>query len=434
MDHLTEAYRALIDDQAPAWLSYADRDASITDGTPYSTPHEHRQHVIRMRWLASNHPYATAAIEVRAAYVVGSGHRYTLAPRPGLDHVATAGAVEDAMAILDDWMERVRWPLVQREIQIRLDRDGEAFVHYDATTQAVRLIDSLRIVGPTRTDDEYEQYGVRLADGDPYRPDAYWLDGTQLIPAMTRDGGVQHRKANVDMALPRGVSVLWPCRESLRRAWHILRAASTVIGIQSAIAAVVQRQQGSGIAAWIDPTTAAKDAEGRTVQQVPPGSILHLRPGEEWHTHAAQINASNYVAAIQAELRAIAARLGLPEYMLTADASNANYASTLVAEGVAVKTFERLQSEMIWHDLPIIRAVLAAAERRGDLPTGFHRAIRIEAEAPMTQARDRLAEAQADQILLAAGVVSRQTIAQRHGYDWSVERDLIAQETEDAAP
>ena len=38
---------------------------------------------------------------------------------------------------------------------------------------------------------------------------------------------------------------------------------------------------------------------------------------------------------LQAELRAIAARLVMPEFMLTSDASNANYASTMVAEGPA---------------------------------------------------------------------------------------------------
>ena len=35
----------------------------------------------------------------------------------------------------------------------------------------------------------------------------------------------------------------------------------------------------------------------------------------------------------------------MPEFMFTSDASNANYASTLVAEGPAVKMFERLQAE-----------------------------------------------------------------------------------------
>lgn len=425
-DPLLEAYRALADDDVPAWMSYGDRSAAEADGLPYSTPHEHRQMVLRSRWLAHNHPFACAALELRAAYIVGSGHHYTLAPRRQNETIATNAAIETALDVLDAWSESQRWPLVQREIQLRLDRDGEAWVYLDPDTLHVRLIDALRITGPMRPSDEYEAYGLRLHDGDPYRIEGYWLDGEQLLPPTN----VQFRKANVDAALPRGVPVLWPARESLRRAWHILRAASTVAGIQAAIAAVVQRRQGAGVSAWIDPSVdpgAAKDAEGRTVQQLPPGAILQLRPGEEWQTHAGSLNVANFAAAIQAELRAVAARLCLPEYMLTADASNANYSSTLVAEGPAVKTFERLQAEMIWYDLWIIRRVLRRAEERGELPPGFTRAIRIEAEAPTVQSRNRLAEAQADQILLASGVVSPQTIARRHGFDPDVEQAQLEQ-------
>ena len=43
------------------------------------------------------------------------------------------------------------------------------------------------------------------------------------------------------------------------------------------------------------------------------------------------------MTVLQAELRAIASRLVMPEFMLTSDASNANYASTMVAEGPAVQ-------------------------------------------------------------------------------------------------
>jgi hypothetical protein len=37
-------------------------------------------------------------------------------------------------------------------------------------------------------------------------------------------------------------------------------------------------------------------------------------------------------------------------------------------------------------------------------------------------------EAQADQLLLSMGVISRETVASRHGYDWSIERDRIEAE------
>jgi len=221
--------------------------------------------------------------------------------------------------------------------------------------------------------------------------------------------------------------VLWPCRESLRRSWQILRAMSTVASIQASVAAIVRRAAGGTVTPWTmpgDPGT-GKDEEGRTYQHLPPGAIMHLAPGEEWDSPANRIDIANYTAAIQAELRAIAARLCMPEYMLSGDASNANYSSSLVAEGPAVKMFERLQSETIWADAEIMRRVLLAAERAGRLPQGLTGAVRIEAEAPLVQSRNRLTEAQADQLLLSMGVISRETVASRHGYDWSIERDRI---------
>ena len=47
--------------------------------------------------------------------------------------------------------------------------------------------------------------------------------------------------------------------------------------------------------------------------------------GTEYEFPAAGIDAGRYVTVLQAELRAIASRLVMPEFMLTSDASNANY-------------------------------------------------------------------------------------------------------------
>ncbi len=71
------------------------------------------------------------------------------------------------------------------------------------------------------------------------------------------------------------------------------------------------------------------------------------------------------VAAIQAELRACAAALAMPEYMLSGDASNANFSSTMVAEGPAVKTFEEMQADLIEADVEIMERQLQIAARAG---------------------------------------------------------------------
>lgn len=442
LDRLIESIqRQLRIDSDPDWLTFAG-PASVSDGYPYTRPTEHAQIRTQSRWMANNHPFAAAAIEIRAAYVVGSGHEYRCVPRAGFS--VDPADLARVLDYLEGWRKRDRWVLRQREAQIRLDRDGEVFFRLFRSGHhlEVRFVDPEFVVAPMHVLNAGDSYGVRIKSDDAETVTGYWiatphhksqqLNLTTVLadPTLVDAEQIQHRKANVDRTAPRGVPVLWPVREPLRRVHKILRSMSTVAGIQASVAAVVRRAMGQSVQPWTlsGQPGAGKDREGRTYNEIPPGSVLHLGPGEEFDAPANRIDVANYVAAIQAELRAIAARLCLPEYMLSGDASNANYSSTLVAEGPAVKTFERLQSEMIWADLEIFAQVLDYADRMGVIPQGISKAVKVEAEAPSVQSRNRLLDAQADQMLLSMGVISRETVAMRHGFDWAVEKDRIESE------
>jgi len=403
----------------------------------YSSESEHRQIVDEMRWYALNHPFAAAALEVRVSYVVGSGHNYNVVPKEGID--VPESDVERVSEYLREWMDADRWMIRQREIQYQLDRDGEVFLIFFETPTGlvVRTIDPEFVCAPPDAP-WTDSFGVRVDAADPETPLGYWINRDAISPTSSLSkrafefidaAKIQHRKSNVLRTEKRGVPILWPCRESLLRSYKILQSMSTVAAIQASVAAIVRRAAGS-VAPFFQPNEpgAGKDAEGRTYQQLPPGSIVTLRPGEEWDAPANRIDVANFASAVQAELRAIAARLCLPEYMLSADASNANYSSSLVAEGPAVKIFERAQSEMIWYDIEILTRAVQYAEHLGLIPAGVSEKVRIEAEAPTPRSRDRLAEAQADQILLSAGVVSRETVAARHGFDWPLEKSRLEAE------
>ncbi|NUQ66269.1 MAG: hypothetical protein HUU20_27730, partial [Pirellulales bacterium] len=158
-----------------------------------------------------------------------------------------------------------------------------------------------------------------------------------------------------------------------------------------------------------------------------PGTILDAFAGTAYEFPAAGVDAARYVAVLQAELRAIASRLVMPEFMLTSDASNANYASTMVAEGPAVRMFQRLQREMIEDDLEVMRRAVSAAVAAGKLPREASTAVDIQAVPPTLAVRDRLKEAQADQILVRNGAMSIATLAMRHGLDPQREQERITQ-------
>jgi capsid protein len=427
-----QAAMAWIDRDEPEWLAFPGLTAGV-----YRSEAELAALRAESRWYAQYHPFALSALENRANYIVGSGHNYKVNPKPGVE--IDAASLDAIQRELIEFVERSQWPVRQREIQWRMDRDGEAFLRMfvvDGRLE-VRFVEPDQVTSPIGRPDI--AFGVETDPEDAETVLAFWVarrPGQAQSLERIDASEIQHRKANVDRTMPRGVPILTSVRANLRRAWKLLRNMSTVAGIQAAVA-IVRRHEAAAVGSiqqYVSrlATAQTRDDRGQTrdYQHLPPGAIVDLPPGVSYEFPASGIDASKFVQAVQAELRAIAARLCMPEFMLSADASNANYASTMVAEGPAVKMFERLQSEMIWADAAILTRALETAERAGRLPIGASRQVTIDAEAPIVQSRNRLAEAQADQILLAMGVISPQSVAARHGYDWRAERDLIAQAEE----
>ena len=186
--------------------------------------------------------------------------------------------------------------------------------------------------------------------------------------------------------------------------------------VQQSCLAGVPAGRGNGV----NPAT----GQPRSVQSFSPGTIIDAWHGVDYQFPVAAIDASRYVTVLQAELRAIASRLVMPEFMLSSDASNANYASTMVAEGPAVRMFERLQQEMVIDDLCVFRRVIDNAVAAGCLPAEAQTMINVQAIPPLLAVRDRLDEARADEILLNSGVMSKQTMAMRYGLDPKLETSL----------
>lgn len=421
-----------LDRDDPAWREFLELERPWWP--PYRTEHELRLIRDEARWFATHHPFAISLLENRASYVVGSGHVYTVRPKPRT--ALSASVLEAIQAEIVEFVEANTWQHRQLENQIRLDRDGELFIRmFEVDGRlVVRYVEPDQVGCPPGAQDVF---GIITDPEDVETIRGYWVlrdprrvDSWEQVPADQ----IQHRKANVDRTMPRGLPTLFSVRGNLRRAWKLLRNMTTVASVQAAVAIV--RQHGAAPAGSVQQFVARMQAmptepqRPQTYERLPPGAIVDVPPGVEVKFPAEGINVGNYVAAIQAELRAVAARVAMPEYMLSGDASNANYASTLVAEGPAVKMFERLQGEMIWYDTAILMRALEVAERAGRLPDGVSKQIVIDAEAPIVKSRDRLREAQADQILLTMGVISPQTVAARHGFDYRQERELMDQAIE----
>lgn len=116
-------------------------------------------------------------------------------------------------------------------------------------------------------------------------------------------------------------------------------------------------------------------------------------------------------------LLSIAAGTGLPEFMLAADASNANYASTLVAEGPAVRHFAAWQAFFAGQWLKLFRMVLGEAVWLGLLDAAEADAVTLQITPPPLAVRNRHQEAQADAIYYDRGALSARELARRDAAD-----------------
>ena len=378
------------------------------------------------RQLAYSNEFALNALENRVNYVIGQGHRYQAVAKNAND-TALAKHVQD---VLDAFCEENDWTRRQREIMRRRDRDGEVFCRLFPSRKGIlqmRFVEPEQVVTPPRYFNEPSMsFGIQTESHDTETILGYWIDGTWV-----EGESILHRKANVDSNVKRGLPLFTPVRKNLRRAEKLLRNMSVVAEIQSAIALIRKHQttEREAIRQFVQnqatkQVTDEETGQVQTFRHFSPGTIIDSGSNTEYQFPASAIDASKYILVLQAELRAIASRLVMPEFMLTSDASNANYASTMIAEGPAVRMFERLQQEIIGEDRLLFRAVIREAMYQGLLPKQTLQKISIHAIPPMLAARDRLNEARADEILFRLGVLSKETLAMRYGLDPAQEERL----------
>jgi len=433
IDNLIDPRDAWYDDDGLRWMPVGmSSDSRHTIGAAYRTEPELADIQAQCRALAVSNEFAINGHENRISYIVGTGHNYRAALKK---HAAASPQLAIAVQqLLDAFLRNNQWHRRQQETLLRMDRDGEAilrlFVDHEGSTR-VRFVEPGQLVTPQElAGQQAHSFGVHTDADDVETVHGYWIDGTYIDA-----GEVQHRKANVDQNVKRGLPLFFPVRKNLRRAERLLRNMSIVAEIQSAIALIRRHRSGSrsAVQQFISQqadATVTSPASSRTshVKRYGPGTILDAHADVDYEFPAAALDAGSYVTVLQAELRAIAARLVMPEFMLTSDASNANYSSTMVAEGPAVRMFERAQRQMIDGDLEILRRVVDHAVHRGQLPIDVLTQIEIQAVPPSLNVRNRLEESQAWRIEFESGVLSRQTWSQRCGLDYDQEQENMAEE------
>jgi capsid protein len=426
-DALVDPREAYLDDEGVWWNNLSGAGAGfVRAGLPYLSEDQLAEVRLECRRLVATNEFAINGVENRISYVVGSGHVYRAVLRD--DSAAGQALLLEVQAVLNEFLQVNAWHARQQEIVRRMDRDGEAFLRFfvDAAGMTrVRFVEPEQVATPKElSQDPDATFGVHTEADDVETALGYYIDGQPVEAAY-----IQHRKANVDANVKRGLPLYFPVRKNLRRVEKLLRNMSAVAEIQSAIALIRKHRSAlrNGVEQFVSDGSVGgnfSQATGRMrhLAQYAPGTILDAPAGLEYDFPAAGVNASNFVTVLQAELRAIAARLVMPEFMFTSDASNANYSSTLVAEGPAVKMFERLQASLRNDDLLVMWRVVENAAAAGRLPRDVRQRVEIQITLPSLHVRDQLREVQVEKIAFEKGILSPQTWSQRLGLDYDQEQ------------
>lgn len=395
------------------------------------------------RWLCAKNDLAIGAVKTLRNYTVKKGYDYEAQPAPGhADDARAVSLASQVQRLIDRHSDVNGLKARERSAFTRAVRDGEAFVRHFAQndgTTLVRFVEAEQVrdpgyLGPCGT------FGVETDEYDIETPLAYHVtyDGTahERVPADE----ISHLKRNVDECIKRGVSDFFSAGEPFDDVHKLLRNMRRGGALLAAIAWIEQFENTTG-AQLSAHQSALKDLarpsgehplSGRRVdyQTMDPGTIVRTQKGKTYLPPPLAGNTSNFTGIIQACLRSVGVRWCMPEYMVSGDASNANYSSTLVSGSPFVNAVECEQDDfglffLRWRWIAV-RNACAAGLIRADFDE-VQALVDIHYTPPQVAVANEAEQASIDHQDIAAGVMSIQTRRARRGLDDDHEDKNIAE-------
>jgi hypothetical protein len=406
------------------------------------------------RFLATISETAIGIRDTRRNFVIGQGFEIAVQPRPQFkDDPEAVEIAKRATAWLETQFELNRW-LGDLEFEAfnTLIEDGEQIWIVEPHPHDERRIsfrleqpDFLTQPGnPAHVGDQVGlgtelewKYGIAAEWGRSYEPLAYYVQPYNDIEATVyMPSQVEHIRANVRRSIKRGVGDFYPVWQTLHKMEKLLSNTTHGAAVQAAIAYI--REHAAGKSASAIETFANGRADSKSTYSTPsgarnlrtrkamPGTVVDVQAGAKYHAGPLGTNQSSiYIEVIQQALRIVGLRWQMPEYMVSGDASNANYASTLVAESPFVKSCESYQYWLAQHYRRLFSKVIAMGIRRGLLPfprSAFDTLCNVSVEGQSVEARNRKDEHELHKSQHAAGLLSAESWAAAEGIDLAEER------------
>lgn len=409
------------------------------------------------RWLVAYNEFAIGATDNLKNFTCGKGLQYKAVVKEKYQKYRWAARIAARTNnVLKQFQSANKWGLRERESVGRAHRDGEAFLrlfHTGNGRTQVRFVQPEHVRSPSSYGVK-NWFGIHNSGDDVEDITAYWVveqPAEAWVPVLVPAEEIVHIKLNVDMDAKRGLPTWVPVRKNLERASNILRNGSILVAVQSTYAVLRKHKQRSKQAidafqqqqkdwSFQDPLT----AQSRDYQRRRPGSMVDHDDYMEYEFPHVQFNAEGIVGILQAELRAAAARLNMPEFMFSSDASNANYSSTMIAESPSVRNFESQQALFSGcfgdgaYEHPrqcgLMWRVVRNAVEYGNLDPRALQVLDIQVEGPSLVVRDKGQESNRYKLLNEAKIMSKATWSKHEGLDREQEKIQLEEEEAEEGP
>lgn len=383
-------------------------------------------------------------------YIIGKGFEPRVTTKDN-DEVP-AWVLTKAQDVIDEFCERTLWDEFQQELFRESVRDGEWFTRLyfrpDGRT-VVRRLWPESIMQPPGSSLEEWSWGIKTDPDDYQTVHAYWTadpkhphDG-EVVPASE----VVHYRRNTPGQVKRGMpDFIFDTREVGEMARRLRRNMSVGAALQASIAWVEQYAAASeAVVAGIGSTKA--DAtfprlsltgdQDRRSEWREAGEIVRIGKGKEFVPPPGPTAAESHLSILHACYRGICVRWNAPDWLGSADSSNNNYASSLVAESPFVRTGEMEQGSYAARFAQILKRVIWHAARSGlmeGVPEHLVEKILVQVTPPLMAVRDRNSEVNRLAQEIQLGLTSKQTAAQELDRDWENEQTNIRAEGDQGNP
>lgn len=463
---LTRAARSIVEELGISCRGDSENDDGEvhTGEEPYETIEEYNE-ILSLGEALSRVPWGTNAKDHRSYYIAGTGHVMTVKPAESDSDVdpdapedkATKESIRRVSRFLKKWCKVNKWKTRQAEVSQRLDKHGEVFdmLYYDndgylklTFAEPVDLMDdpdSLYQDAQDRSLPFFDSMGVRRTNDIRDKNVAYYIDNAwyddleyNSVPEAIANFPenkilVKHRKRNVTSLDRRGMTLYWPVREELKWAKKNLANLMRVSGFQAAFGAIrtiSAMQSADAVKSYLSTSqtgTAGSGAAASETFDMPAPGVVTVPAAVKWEFPDTGKGNQNHIEVLVQLLRAAASGMKLPEFMLTANVGEGNFASTLVSEGPFHKAMQWEQSLMIQEDLEIIEQALWMAAEKGieGITEADILAVMVEIKPPRVQTRNRKEDYEVNSDLWEKGQLSGKSLSASEDRDFDSEQKQI---------